>query len=322
MASNPPLRLGTRGSRLALWQAHHVRDLLAALPDAPLVEIVEIVTSGDIIQNVPLSAAGGRDFFTKDIEDALLDDRIDFAVHSLKDLATRLPEGLELAAVLERADPRDALVAPAGTTLASLPQGARVGTSSLRRTAFLHAVRPDLQILGLRGNVPTRVGKLDEGHYDAILLATAGLERLGMGDRIAERIDPETLTPAPAQGAIGLEARADDTRTLEVLAQLQHATTRTATDAERAMLRGLDGGCSVPIGGFAHVKGDRLTLSGRVASLDGARVINGTLEGAVEDAVTLGQTLARGLSSEGADDVLDQVRAEVHSQESTSEGAS
>lgn len=311
MPPNPPLRLGTRGSRLALWQAHHVRDLLAGVEGAPAVEIVEIETSGDRIQDVPLSAAGGRDFFTKDIEEALLEGRIDFAVHSLKDLATRLPEGLVLASVLERADPRDALVAAPGTTVSSLPRGARIGTSSLRRTAFLRAARPDIEVAGLRGNVPTRVGKLDDGHYDAILLATAGLERLGMGDRIAERIDPEVLTPAPAQGAIGLEARAGDARTLDALAPLQHAVTRAETDAERALLRTLEGGCSVPIGALGRVDGDRLTLVGRVASLDGTRVIGGRLEGDVEDAAELGETLARGLAADGADVLLDAVRAEA-----------
>ncbi|HKK53396.1 MAG TPA: hydroxymethylbilane synthase, partial [Myxococcota bacterium] len=264
MPQNPPLRLGTRGSRLALWQAHHVRDLVAGLGDAPPLEIVEIETSGDRIQDVPLSAAGGRDFFTKDIETALIDDRIDFAVHSLKDLATQLPDGLVLASVLERADPRDALVAEPGTTMDSLPEGASIGTSSLRRTAFLRAARPDIRVAGLRGNVPTRVGKLDAGNYDAILLATAGLERLGMGDRIAERLDPDVMTPAPAQGAIGLEARDGDDRTLDVLRRLEHSITRSETDAERALLRTLEGGCSVPIGALGRVAGDRLTLVGRV----------------------------------------------------------
>ncbi len=315
MPPNPPLRLGTRGSRLALWQAHLVRDLIQDLAsgtdDVPAVEIVEIETSGDRIQDVALSAAGGRDFFTKDIEEALLEGRIDFAVHSLKDLATGLPDGLVLASVLERADPRDALVAPAGTSLASLPEGARIGTSSLRRTAFLRAARPDLEVAGLRGNVPTRVGKLDAGDYDAILLATAGLERLGMGERIAERIDTDVLTPAPAQGAIGLEARAGDTRTLDVITRLQHPATRAETDAERALLRTLEGGCSVPIGALGRIAGDRLTLIGRVASLDGTRVIRGRLEGAVEDAVALGEALARGLAADGADDLLAAVRAEA-----------
>lgn len=311
MPQNPPLRLGTRGSRLALWQAHHVRDLVAALGDAPPIEIVEIETSGDRIQDVPLSAAGGRDFFTKDIETALIDGRIDFAVHSLKDLATQLPEGLMLASVLERADPRDALVAEPGATMESLAEGVRIGTSSLRRTAFLRAARPDIQVAGLRGNVPTRVGKLDAGHYDAILLATAGLERLGMGDRIAERLDPDVMTPAPAQGAIGLEAREGDDRTLDVLRRLEHAVTRAETDAERALLRTLEGGCSVPIGSLGRVSGDRLTLVGRVASLDGSRVISDRLEGDVEDAIELGEALARGLAADGADALLDEVRAEA-----------
>lgn len=306
-----PLRLGTRGSRLALWQAEWVEAKLNALDGAPPVEIVRIETAGDRIQDVALSTVGGRDFFTKDIETALIEDRIDFAVHSLKDLATQLPEGLVLAAVLERADPRDALVAAPGVTMESLAEGARIGTSSLRRTAFLRAARPDVDVVGLRGNVPTRVGKLDEGHYDAIMLATAGLERLGMGDRIAERLDPDVMTPAPAQGAIGLEAREGDERTLGVLRRLQHAVTRAETDAERALLSMLEGGCSVPIGALARVDGDRLTLVGRVASLDGSQVISGRLEGAVEDAIELGETLARGLAADGADALLDEVRAEA-----------
>lgn len=317
MASNPPLRLGTRGSRLALWQAHHVRDRLAALPTPVPVEIVVIETSGDRIQDVPLSAAGGRDFFTKDIEQAIVDDRIDFAVHSLKDLATRLPDGLVFAAALDRADPRDALVLREGSKAAgdagleALPSGARVGTSSLRRVAFLRAARPDVELAELRGNVPTRLGKLDEGNYDAILLAAAGLDRLGLGERISARLDPGVMTPAPSQGTIGLEARADDERTLEALGQLQHAATRSAVDAERALLRSLDGGCSVPIGAFAQVTGDRLSMHARVASLDGTTVVKGAMEGAVEDAVSLGQTLARGLDAEGAGDLLAAVRAEV-----------
>jgi len=284
---------------------------VAGLGDAPPLEIVEIETSGDRIQDVPLSAAGGRDFFTKDIETALIDDRIDFAVHSLKDLATQLPDGLVLASVLERADPRDALVAEPGTTMDSLPEGASIGTSSLRRTAFLRAARPDIRVAGLRGNVPTRVGKLDAGNYDAILLATAGLERLGMGDRIAERLDPDVMTPAPAQGAIGLEARDGDDRTLDVLRRLEHSITRSETDAERALLRTLEGGCSVPIGALGRVAGDRLTLVGRVASLDGSRVISGRLQGDVEDAFELGVALARGLAADGADALLDEVRAEA-----------
>jgi hydroxymethylbilane synthase len=314
MPPNPPLRLGTRGSRLALWQAHHVRDRLAALPTPVPVEIVVIETSGDRIQDVPLSTAGGRDFFTKDIEQALIDDRIDFAVHSLKDLATRIPEGLVFAAALERADPRDALVLPEGTEakgLDALPSGARVGTSSLRRMAFLRATRPDVELAELRGNVPTRLGKLDAGGYDAILLACAGLDRLGLGDRISVRLDPDVMTPAPSQGTIGLEARAGDERTLEALAALEHGETRAAVDAERALLRSLDGGCSVPIGAFARVSGDRLSMHARVASLDGATVVKGAMEGAVQDAVSLGQTLARGLDAEGAGDVLAAVRAEV-----------
>ncbi|MDT8369532.1 MAG: hydroxymethylbilane synthase [Longimicrobiales bacterium] len=311
MPPNRPLRIGTRGSRLALWQAHHVRDLLGQTPGAPEVEIVEIVTSGDRITEVPLSTTEGRAFFTKDIEDALLEGRVDVAVHSLKDLATRLPEGLALAAVLERADPRDALVSGSGAGLTALYPGARVGTSSLRRAAFVRAARPDLEVVDLRGNVPTRLARLDAGDYDAIVLASAGLDRLGLGDRISERLAPDLLLPAPAQGAIGLEIRADDARARALIAPLEHAPTRAETEAERALLRGLDGGCSVPIGALARAGNDRLTLVGRVATLDGRREIGGEIEGEIARADELGATLARTLADDGARALLDEVRGET-----------
>ncbi len=305
---SPPLRLGTRGSRLALWQAEWVRDGLAALRDAPPIEIVRIETSGDRIQNVPLSTVGGRDFFTKDIEDALLDGRIDFAVHSLKDLATALPSGLALGAVLERADPRDALVSPDGIGFDDLPEGARVGTSSLRRIAFLRRARPDLQAMELRGNVPTRLAKLDRGEYDAVLLACAGLDRLGLGDRISERLDVERFTPAPGQGAVGIEIRADDPDTAQWIVQLQDAETRGRTDAERAFLNHLGGGCSVPIGAFSRIDDGRLHLFARVGALDGRADVHGAHEGRVGEGDAVGRELAERLAEAGAGEILEAIR--------------
>lgn len=302
------LRLGTRGSRLALWQAHWVRDALLAQGDGIEVEIVRIETSGDRIQDVPLSSVGGRDFFTKDIESALLAGRVDLAVHSLKDLATVQPAGLALGAVLERADPRDAVVSREAPDLDGLPPGARVGTSSLRRRAFLAALHPGLVAAELRGNVPTRLEKLDEGRYDAVLLATAGLERLDLGHRITTRLDPSTFTPAPAQGAVGVQIRSDDDATRRRIAPLQHDATRRATDAERVLLRVLEGGCQVPVGALAEVRGDRLDLVARVASLDGRRTVHGTRSGPAADPDTVGAALARQLVDEGAAEILAEIR--------------
>lgn len=305
---NASLRLGTRASRLALWQAHRVRDLLSALPGCPPVEIVEISTSGDRIQDVSLSQVDGRDFFTKDIEDALLREEIDLAVHSLKDLATESPRGLATRAVLERADPRDALVTAPGRTLASLPEGAVVGTSSLRRRAFLAVARPDLETRELRGNVPTRVQRWRDGDYDALLLATAGLERLEMGQVIAERIDPSVLTPAPAQGAVAVQIRADDEPTHRWVSLLNHRDTDRATRAERRLLNVLEGGCQVPIGALARVEGDELHLSARVASLDGARHLQREGRGPADDPEALGRRLAGDLLDAGADRILETIR--------------
>lgn len=309
--SSHTLRLGTRASRLALWQAHHVRDLLSALPGAPRVEIVEISTSGDRIQNVALSQVGGRDFFTKDIEDALLADHVDLAVHSFKDLATDAPEGLEVGAVLERADPRDALVAPAGTTLESLPAGSTLGTSSLRRIAFLAAARQELRTRELRGNVPTRIRKYRDGEYDALLLATAGLERLGLGDHIAQRLDPAVMTPAPAQGAVAVQIREGDEETARWITRLDHGPTARATEAERTLLNVLEGGCQVPVGALAREAGGpggTLTLRARVASLDGTESLFLEEEGPAADPAELGRRVAEDLLRQGAGTILDRIR--------------
>jgi hydroxymethylbilane synthase len=302
------LRLGTRGSRLALWQARHVRDLLTALPGAPEVEIVEISTSGDRLQHVALSQVGGRDFFTKDIEDALLEGRVDLAVHSYKDLATDDPDGLAVGAVLKRADPRDALVAPAGTTLDRLPAGSSVGTSSLRRKAFLAAARPDVDTRELRGNVPTRIGKLEAGEYDALLLASAGLDRLGMDGHIAQRIDPSVLTPAPAQGAVAVQIRAGDEDTGTWVRALSHGPTERATRAERVLLNVLEGGCQVPVGALAVETEDVLRMQARVASLDGTQALFVESHGPSGDPDSLGQAMAEDLLRQGADEILAQIR--------------
>ena len=268
--SRRPLRIGTRASALALWQANRVADLIRAQPGAPPVELVHIKTEGDLRTDIPLWAAGGRAFFTKEIDRAQLAGEVDIAVHSLKDLSTLLADGLELAAVLEREDPRDALLTPHGAHLQELPTAARVGTSSLRRRAFLLRARPDLTLLELRGNVPTRIERLAEGKYDAIVLATAGLIRLDLAAHIAARIESSVLPPAVSQGAIGVCARVGDEHALRWLRSLDHTATRIAVTAERALLRRIEGGCQVPLGALANLSGNRLTLRASVCALDGS----------------------------------------------------
>jgi hydroxymethylbilane synthase len=282
---------------------------LEALDGCPPVEIVEISTSGDRIQNVALSRVAGRDFFTKDIEEVLLGGEVDLAVHSLKDLATDQPGGLMVCATLLRADPRDALVAPPGTTLASLPAGAVVGTSSLRRKAFLAAARPDLKTRELRGNVPTRVQRWRDGDYDALLLASAGLDRLEMGEVIAERVSPAVLTPAPAQGAVAIQIRSEDERAREWISRIDHAATHAATRAERKLLNTLEGGCQVPVGALAVLEDDELHLTARVASLDGTRVLHAAASGPLTAPEEIGARAAEELIQQGADELLDSIRA-------------
>lgn len=322
------LRIGTRGSALALWQAHHIRDRLLALRDEAragigsqsaqahdleAVEIVVIRTTGDRIQNVPLSEVGGKGLFTKELEEALLAGEVDLAVHSMKDMPSELPAGLSLVSVPERADPRDALVLPAGREAVSfepglpfLPRGAVVGTSSLRRKAQLLALRPDLRILPLRGNVDTRLARLDAGHegLEAILLACAGLTRLGLGHRVSLAFPPEALVPAVGQGALALEAVSDRGDLAALLGALAHPATRFATEAERAFLGSLEGNCQVPLAGHATVSGGRLHLDGLVAATDGSRVLRDRVEGSVVDAEALGVVLAGRLLEAGADSLL------------------
>jgi hydroxymethylbilane synthase len=307
--SERPLRIGTRGSDLALWQARHVAALLARLPGAPPTELVLIRTEGDRVTDVPLAQVAGKAFFTKEIEDALTAGTVDLAVHSQKDLATAMPAGLELGAVLEREDPRDALLARAADSLEALPEGARVGTSSLRRRALLARWRPDLELVDLRGNVPTRIERLDEGRFNAIVLAAAGVRRLGMAERISCYLPVEKMPPAVAQGAVAVQLRAHDTRTLTWVSRLDHAATRAATTAERALLAALEGGCQIPVGALARLDGERLSLAGTVCSLDGRRAVEDRIEGAAADAAALGTELARRLVAAGAGEILAAIRA-------------
>ena len=305
------LRIGTRASALALWQARHVEALLRALPDAPAIELVPIVTTGDLQTEVPLWAVRGRAFFTKELDRALIDGRIDLAVHSLKDLPTELEPGLALPAVLEREDPLDALVSPHGTPLAALEAGARVGTSSLRRRAFLARVRPDLTLLELRGNVPTRIERLERGEYDAIVLAAAGLKRLGLEARISERLSPEDFPPAVSQGAIGICTRERDADTRAWVSRLEHAATRLAATAERALLRRIEGGCQVPLGAFSTLEGSELTVRAVVCALDGRSSLNatGTAPAETTEARALGERLAAALIAQGAGRLIAAQRA-------------
>jgi len=305
------LRIGTRASALALWQARHVEALLRALPAAPAIELVPIVTTGDLQTEVPLWAVRGRAFFTKELDRALIDGRIDLAVHSLKDLPTELEPGLALAAVLEREDPLDALVSQQGTPLAALEAGARVGTSSLRRRAFLARVRPDLKLLELRGNVPTRIERLERGEYDAIVLAAAGLKRLGLQTRISERLSPEDFPPAVSQGAIGICTRERDADTRVWVSRLEHAPTRLAATAERALLRRIEGGCQVPLGAFSTLEGTELTLRAVVCALDGRSSLSatGTAPARPPEARALGERLAETLIAQGAGRLIAAQRA-------------
>jgi hydroxymethylbilane synthase len=304
------LRIGTRASALALWQANRVKDLIGALPGAPPVELVHIKTEGDVRTDVPLWAVDGRAFFTKEIDRALLANEIDIAVHSLKDLTTAIESGITLAAVVERQDPRDALLTRTGALLGDLPPHARVGTSSLRRRAFLARVRPDIKAMELRGNVPTRIEKLERGEYDAIILATAGLTRLGLADRITAFLPLDQFTPAVSQGAIGCCTRADDAEALQWMAPLDNAAARLETTAERALLRRIEGGCQVPLGAIGRLQADRLTLFAAVCSTDGAVHVTaeGTCEPTLPAAEALGMRLAEQLIAQGASRIIASVR--------------
>jgi hydroxymethylbilane synthase len=297
-----PLIIGSRGSKLALWQAEQAGARLQALNPQLDVHIEIIKTTGDV-KNDPLSVIGGQGVFTKELEDALLDGRIDLAVHSLKDLPTILPEGLSISAICEREDPRDALVLRAGIengSLLHLPHGAVVGTSSQRRLAQLKALRSDVVVQDLRGNVDTRIRKLNEGQYDAVILASAGLVRLGLQERISARIAITEMLPAVGQGAIGIETRSDNEFAVQMTSRLDHRETRLACLAERAFLRGLGGGCQLPIAAHAVLDGDLLKLDGLVARPDGSEILRESSSGSSDDPENLGSSLASQLIERGA----------------------
>jgi hydroxymethylbilane synthase len=295
------LVIATRRSPLALWQANFVARALESA--GRKVELLPLVTQGDRILDAPLSRVGGKGLFVKEIEEALLDGRADLAVHSLKDVPTRLPDGLVLGAILEREDPRDALCAPVHRTLEALRAGARVGTSSLRRRAQLLALRPDLRVEEIRGNVGTRMAKL-EGELDAVILAAAGLRRLGLEDRITEVLAPDRLLPAVGQGALAVEIREGDEETAELVRRLEHAETRDAVRAERALLARLEGGCQIPLAAHAEVEGDRLRLRARVGRVDGTHLLEAEAEGPRAEAEANGVRAAEDLLARGADEIL------------------
>jgi hydroxymethylbilane synthase len=303
------IRIGTRASLLAVTQSTWVKNQIERQHPGTTVELVKIITKGDKILDVPLAKVGGKGLFVKEIEDALLDGRVDLAVHSMKDVPAELPAGLHVAIVPEREIPFDAFISVHYKTLVELPQGATVGTSSLRRKSQLAAIRPDLQIHDLRGNLDTRLKKLDEGVYDAIILAGAGLNRLGMQNRITALFSPEQMLPAIGQGALGIELRETDNELLAGLQFLHHADTAAAVAAERAFLLRLEGGCQVPIGGFATVAGGAVQLTGLIAALDGKTVFKEQLAGPVESAAEIGRTLAERLLAAGGKAVLDEVYA-------------
>jgi hydroxymethylbilane synthase len=296
------LTIGSRGSQLALWQARWIQARLESYGVESRLEIIH--TTGDKITDVPLSKVGTKGLFTKEIEEALLSGAIDLAVHSLKDMPTELPDGLTLAAIPEREDPRDALV---GRSLATLAQQARVGTSSLRRAAQLRARRPDLDIENIRGNLDTRLRKLDAGQYDAIVLASAGLRRLGWENRITELLDPQVMCPAVGQGALAVETRADGGAAEEIAKRLEHRESRIAVTAERAVLAALGGGCQVPIGAYATVDAGTVHLRAIIVSPDGTQIIRKESSGATGDAASIGGALGDELLAEGGRQILEAV---------------
>jgi hydroxymethylbilane synthase len=326
------ISIGTRGSKLALWQAEHIKSLLKEFYPDLKVHLVKIKTTGDMILDVPLAQVGGKGLFVKEIEESILRNDVDIAVHSMKDVPTDFPAGLHLSAICEREDPRDAFVSqiqnskPKIQNFKKLPQGARIGTSSLRRSSQLLNIRPDLQITQLRGNLDTRMRKLDEGQFDAIILATAGIKRLGLKDRITEILPFDVSLPAIGQGAIGIECRADDDVTNEIVGSLDHEETSIAVRAERAFLRKLEGGCQVPIAAYARIehraegkeqraqndsslvtRHSLLIMDGFVGSVDGQRIIKGHIEGDLNDYESLGNRLAEDLLSKGAKEILAEI---------------
>ncbi|NNP71923.1 hydroxymethylbilane synthase [Acinetobacter defluvii] len=298
------LKIATRQSPLAMWQAEHIRDRLEALHPHISVELVTFVTQGDKILDTPLAKIGGKGLFVKELEAALLDGRADLAVHSMKDVPMQLPEGLELAVICEREDPFDAFVSNQYEKFEDLPHGAKLGTSSLRRKCQVLKQRPDLEVIDLRGNVGTRLSKLDAGQYDAIILASSGLKRLGLDERIRHTLAPEISLPAVGQGALGLECRCDDQEVLDLILPLMHLETNVCVRAERAFNAYLEGGCQVPIAGYATLDGQTIQLEGRVGSPDGQTLLVQQVQGHADQAEQLGVQLGKALLALGAGDLL------------------
>lgn len=304
MNKNQTLKIATRRSPLALWQANYVKERLIQIYPELTVELVPLITKGDVILDTPLAKIGGKGLFVKELENALLSGEADIAVHSMKDVPMQFPAGLELSVICKREDPRDAFVSNRYRCLAELPQGSRVGTSSLRRQCQLKQLRPDLDIQSLRGNVGTRLSKLDNGDYDAIILAAAGLIRLELQQRIASFIDVKTSLPAAGQGAVGIECRSNDERVKQLLAPLADVQTTACVLAERAMNNHLQGGCQVPIGGYAVLQDNQIYLRALVGALDGSKIIRAEGKSAVENAEVLGVQVGQQLLEQGADKIL------------------
>ncbi|MBW6469532.1 MAG: hydroxymethylbilane synthase [Coriobacteriia bacterium] len=306
-ASREKLTIGTRGSKLALWQSNYIKDRLEEITGLP-VELMIIKTTGDKILDVPLAKVGGKGLFTKEIEVELLAGTVDLAVHSMKDVPTELPEGCIMAATPERVDPRDVIVSGAGYDLDSLPDGARLGTSSLRRRSQVLALRPDLDIVDVRGNLDTRMRKAEEGEVDAVILAAAGITRMGWADRITHYISPDQMVPAVGQGAIGVEIREDDPFMADVCEELTHADTFACVLAERVVMRQLEGGCQVPIGAYARFEDGMLVMDAVVGSVDGKTILRHRLDGPAGHPAMLGMRMVDALLAMGASEILEQIR--------------
>ena len=306
---NNPIRIGTRGSKLALWQANWVKSVLEKkFPSTP-IELVIIKTQGDKILDVPLAKVGGKGLFVKEIEQALLTRRIDIAVHSMKDMPADIPEGLCIGAIPERENPVDVFISRNGAGFNELAAGSVIGTSSLRRGAQLRHARPDIVIQPIRGNLDTRLKKLESENFDALVLAAAGVKRLNLEHKISEYLDPAIMLPAIGQGALCIETRKDDSTVGPVVASLDHASTRTVVAAERAFLNRLEGGCQVPIAGLGRISENQFALTGLVAEVDGTRVIKGEKSGPLDSSETIGIDLAEALLARGADKILEKLKA-------------
>ena len=305
------VKIGSRDSALAMWQTKHVISELEKVTSAYTFEIVPLKTKGDKILDVSLAKVGDKGLFTKELEAAMLDKTTDLAVHSMKDVPTNLVDGLIIGSILKREDPRDVLISPKGYTFQTLPEGAKVGTSSLRRKAQLQNLRPDLKICDVRGNLNTRMRKMHEENFDALILAAAGVIRMGWSDEISEYLPMDISLAAVSQGAIGIECREDDAEIMALIAKINDEETATCVCAERALLRALEGGCQIPIAAHAVIKNDILKLNGLVASLDGKRVIKETLSGNKDNAEEIGLELAKKLTALGADEILAEIRQEL-----------